>query len=298
MSFTRIPLKLTRLFEIHLDETNPTAHGDNGVPRYLTTQMLEQAAAEGIGRPGSYSLNIIPDVAIEDDARNCVLAYRTSDHKFASDKPFTVLDIRVAGASTLNANMQSEIPLSDNSTIGLCMLSNEAGATANNAAATPINVKNQMGNSVFAKFHVVTNVPSAGVTIEGPTNADLNSGASLNIKEGSYQCNFRDVTGYDTPHRTSFSYTAGAEKVVTATYSKLTGKLRVFTDNENGKWSLDQSAPISSWHASGDEVEVNCSDSGTNFTVFFSTVGNVTPSVQFVKVFKGKTAYATGSYAS
>ena len=298
MSFTRIPLKLTRLFEIHLDETNPTAHGDNGVPRYLTARMLEHAAAEGIGRPGSYSLNIIPDVAIEDDAKNCVLAYRTSDHKFASDKPYTVLDIRVAGASTLNANMQSELPLSDNSTIGLCMLSNDAGATANNAAATPINVKNQMGNSVFAKFHVVTNVPSAGVTIEGPTNVDLNSGASLNINEGSYRCIFRNATGYDTPHSTSFSYTAGAEKVVTAAYSKTTGKLRVFTDHEDGKWSLNQSAPISSWHASGDEVEVNCLDSGTSFTVFFSTVGNVTPSVQFVKVFKGKTAYATGSYAS
>jgi len=298
MSFTRIPLKLTRLFEIHLDETNPTAHGDNGVPRYLTTQMLEQAAAEGIGRPGSYSLNIIPDVAIEDDARNCVLAYRTSDHKFASDKPYTVLDIRVAGASTLNANMQSEIPLSDNSTVGLCMLSNDSGASANNAAATPINVKNQMGNSVFAKFHFVANVPSAGAALVGPTNADLNSGASLNIKEGNYQCNFRTVTGYDAPLRISFSYTAGAEKVVTANYSKLTGKLRVFTDNANGKWSLNQSAPLSSWHASGEEEEIMCSNEGATYHVYFSTVGDVTPSVQIVKVFRGKTTYATGSYAS
>lgn len=288
MSFERVPLRLTRLFEIHLNEANDCAHRLNGSPLYCTEGILQDAAKSNVGQPGSYSMNIIPDVSISLDPNNSVLGFQSG---LLSDlKPFNVSDVQINGLSAVDSSMVATIPSATTSVYGVVRFGAYTDESSTGVLACPAGLSYQLQAKVYARLTVNSNISECRWYLDDNTDSTYPAGASIQVEPGEHVVHFLPVAYYSAPADSTIIVPDTNDKVaVTGVYTKLTGKLIVLLNSNNGKWTPNGGT---NYYSSGEEVEVE----GTCTISFTSVSGYKTPSTRRVTVTAGDSIVVSAVY--
>lgn len=280
MSFDRLPINISHLFEVHCKEVinrtvkstdigrfiivnevaikltsdnidnytgtrqdfvNDLAHTLDGIdPVYCTELMLQDEAGRRIGSSTEFSMGIVPDVVVTTDAA-------TGDILTYSGGVWTnraldnISGVIVDGSAIAQDGNDVNIPLATTTARGCAEFAVNTDESVTDKMAKPDMVSSMVGTGFKPKLVVGSNVAASKFYLDNNSGTTYPCGTSLtDVTVGSHTVHFVAVTGAVAPAAVTVNVTDDSVAVAYGKYVFNTFKVRVHS-NVNCNWSPDGS---------------------------------------------------------
>lgn len=286
MSFGRLPLSISHLFDIHCNETvnrvitandvnvrivdgtdtiikitsdnltsylntyqdvvNALAHTLDGItPLYCTEYMLQDEAGHRIGDSTTFSMQVVPDVAINANVANGdILTYQGG--YWVNKAPEGISNITVDGVALTKTNRIISIGVATTTSRGVTTFANTGDTTSSDKLAHPSMVSSLMTKGFKTKLIVNSNIPDARWYLDSNSGTTYQCGTTLiDVTAGSHVVHFVAVPGYSTPANVTVNVSDDAVVSAYGTYTHSTVEVSVQTTRSGMYWYIETPANVS-----------------------------------------------------
>lgn len=270
----RDSIRMSRLFQIHEQDTTDQVHSVDGVPVYTTAENV-QFVVRNYMSADRLSLRIVPDVSIRATVSNgAALTYQGSYWVDASNH-LRVGQITIGDEISQNTE-EVNISIASVSTYGVTKLAN-TDSDDSTVVSTPANLRQKFDTTIKGGFTVVTNIHGSKWWLDDDKSRVYENGTVVRFLSGLHTVHFGDVENYTTPESQVIMLQAGAYQSIAGEYVKVLHTVTVVCDEPTAKWTPDNG---NTWYSTGQTVRLNPG----SYTLRFASVSGKTASDQRIVV--------------